>query len=940
VLLAFLATTIVAAFDTHVAAAVAVSEDVPVPGGTAAFARALGFEAPPDRARFIAELARLMYNIPEGRSAAADALLLRFGRAGRGDDAPAAEAGTDADLVPVPLTSALWSDAVFHRRVPPSGLVAAILADRQAALLCHGLAGLDDPTLQFFVEHSASVTHLHQRAAATFAVFAASLHVRDGRVVTPGGDAAVPLWESAVGEKVTRPERFVRELFSRGEGRMAYLYDGIGHLDAPHTAFALGLWIPSTAARADRFTALSVWTEGAYHEWHLKMMPFTRPIYDVATLLMRVRVAADGTPLPPVSRALWAAAFEGAAPPDAGAPASDRPADAAWLAQTIASGDVHQRSARFDQFSFGQHAFAAADDADRADMLIALRAFGRYRMLMLTLDRLGISKPSVYVAAVRHAGRLAALDRHRGFTALAQFQGTLALVARMLRARTIDPPKAEALVASLVALPVSDDGYGGGVLEWIGHELRPMSPAADDVESGVIAQLAGMPAAAGAPISVTWEGQRYHLDLAAAEDRRLHRIRRKQGGPPLDLALDLEAIARRLRAESATASDIAAGTAALKGALAAFPPRSKSDPPIVAAGLDAPRDPHDVIARVIEELGRLDKARDTKKAAHIAEPLALVAEAVAAEALLSMAYAVDLGDPDGTVLLAGNVALRHDFGFGISDPETRARTAWSLPKQEVAPGVPWHVSGSALGLDVGLASLTLRRVDTGRVSDAPRLTSNERQTFAVSVALMNPFALADADRDAIADAIERGAARVAALTPQSFELVANESALDGWRRRAAMWSMAHDSSRISSMFSLTELLYLGGGPPPAGLDAWGMAAHLSAGCLCTHLVAPGGWWNLTGRPQLGLLATTVADLHLHVAVTLRDLGLPAGIARHVLGAAVQDYIDEVRPSDNEDWLTLVRAAQGVPRDRIEDYVAAITADGPLVPDTPPGPPGR
>ena len=60
----------------------------------------------------------------------------------------------------------------------------------------------------------------------------------------------------------------------------------------------------------------------------------------------------------------------------------------------------------------------------------------------------------------------------------------------------------------------------------------------------------------------------------------------------------------------------------------------------------------------------------------------------------------------------------------------------------------------------------------------------------------------------------------------------------------------------------------------------------------------------------------------------------------MLSAAVQDYIDEVRPSDNEDWLTLVRAAQRVPRDRTEDYVAAITADGPLVPDTPPGSPGR
>jgi hypothetical protein len=671
------------------------------------------------------------------------------------------------------------------------------------------------------------------------------------------------------------------------------------------------------------------------------MMPFTRPIYDVASLLMRVRVAADGAPLPPVSRTLWAAAFEGAGVPDAGGkPASDEPADAAWLAQTIASGDVHQRSARFDQFSFGQHAFAAASDADRADVLVALRAFGRYRMLMVTLDRLGISRPSVYAAAARHAGRLASLDRHRGFTALAQFQGALALVARMMRARSIDLPKAEALVESLVALPVNDDGYGGNILEWIGHELRPMSPAADDVESGVIAQLAGIRAGAAAPISVTWEGQQYHLDLAAAEDRRLHRIRRKQGGLPLDLALDLEAIARKLGADSVTASDIAAGTAALKKVFAAFPPRSKSEPPIVAAGLEAQRDPHAVIARMIDELGRLDRAKDAKKATHIAGPLALVAEAVAAEALLSMAYAVDLGDPDGTVLLAGNVALRHDFGFGISDSETRARAAWSLPKQEVAPGVPWHVSGSALGLDVALASLTLRRVDTGRVGDAPRLTSNERHTFAVSVALMDPFALADADRDAIADAIARGAARVAALTPESFEAVANESVLDGWRRRAAMWSMAHDASRIPSLFSLTELLYLGGGPPPAGLDAWGMAAHVSAGCLCTRLAAPGGWWNLTGRPQLGLLATTVADLHLHVAVMLRELGLPAAIARHVLTAAVQDYIDEVRPSDNEDWLTLVRAARRVPRERIEDYVAAITADGPLVPDTPPAPPGR
>ena len=69
-----------------------------------------------------------------------------------------------------------------------------------------------------------------------------------------------------------------------------------------------------------------------------------------------------------------------------------------------------------------------------------------------------------------------------------------------------------------------------------------------------------------------------------------------------------------------------------------------------------------------------------------------------------------------------------------------------------------------------------------------------------------------------------------------------------------------------------------------------------------------------------------------MALVLRDLGLPAALTPYVLSAAVQDYIDEVRPADDDDWLTLVRAAQAIPRERIEDYVAAATAGGPLVPD--------
>ena len=83
-----------------------------------------------------------------------------------------------------------------------------------------------------------------------------------------------------------------------------------------------------------------------------------------------------------------------------------------------------------------------------------------------------------------------------------------------------------------------------------------------------------------------------------------------------------------------------------------------------------------------------------------------------------------------------------------------------------------------------------------------------------------------------------------------------------------------------------------------------------------------------------LPATLVADLPLRVAVMLHNLHLPAVLAKPALAAAMQDFIDSVNPTDGNDWLTLARAAQTVGRERFEDYIAAATADGPLLPDMP------
>jgi len=107
----------------------------------------------------------------------------------------------------------------------------------------------------------------------------------------------------------------------------------------------------------------------------------------------------------------------------------------------------------------------------------------------------------------------------------------------------------------------------------------------------------------------------------------------------------------------------------------------------------------------------------------------------------------------------------------------------------------------------------------------------------------------------------------------------------------------------------------------------------STGCVCTRMPSPGRLPLFLGRRQIGLLAAAVPDLNLHVARMLARLQLPAPLAKFVLSAAVQDFIDEVRATDPDDWLSLIRGAGAVPRDRIEDYVAAAAADGPLVPDS-------
>jgi hypothetical protein len=848
--------------------------------------------------------------------------------------------GLPVDTVPLPLSAALWSEVILERKVPANELLAAILGDDRATLLCYGLAGLDDPTLEYLAANPPVLRTLYERAAV-FAAFGSHLVVRDGRVVTPGevhGEQARIIWEDLVEARATDPGRFIASLFERRAGRLAYLYDLAAELDPARAAFVLHLWIQDPALSIERNRALVEALSSAYQEWPSTERPFVRPLHEFGSLVMSIAVNPDGSPRHPSWRWLWELAFESQ---DLQADPTrfretDRPGsfDPAWLAETVAMTDVRTRGERLMQVAFAFRVFDGAAMPDD-DLLVALRAFVGYRTLALGLEQMGVRRPALYAVAARRAEALTRLEAGRAYVALSQFQGALALLVRLARTASIEPARLDALLTTLCQIPITSDGrLAGGIAEWLRTELLADQGDAD-AEHNLLTMLAGP--APETPRTIDWEGGKYRFDLAAAEVERLRRARRRQGGYSLDAALQLFSTARSLSAATIDLDGVKRGAAAverLQKLLPRKPPVAPSE--VVPGGASGLRDPYDLLEQAREDLSRLSRPRDAERAGDAARLLLEAVDIVMGEVLSSLAYALTIGNPDGPTLLGGDVARRHDFGIGSRVPGVRAARPWAQPEQHYDPGVPWHVTGSLVGLDVALASLSLKRLEGDGLFAPPVLGSNDRETFARTVALMNPYALEDGGRDRIATAIARGQQRLTqARTVEELDSLADAVRMDGWRRRALRWTAANDAGRKSSLLSLIELFVLGGGDLEAA-HAWGSAMTPVWGCFCTRLQPPNAWRFATGRPQVGVLGSSMPDLMLHVAAGLQELDLPAGLARSVLSTAAQQFVDTVRPNDGNDWLSLVRGVQEISRERLEDFVAAAAAvGGPLVPvDTP------
>ena len=839
----------------------AVRASVPLPAPAAQLAETLNLPSP-DRSRIVLDVVRLVFDSPDGHDAGDGRLRARLNGL--------LASKIRGELAPLPLDPSIWRDTLLQQQLPDDQILAAVLSDRRTALLYHGLSALDDETLAWLGPDRDLLADLLEEHSGTFAAFARSIRVKGGRVQVPGGESAEALWAEVVGVSPAQPSDFVRRLFSKDEGHLAFFYDSIAQLNESSRRFALA------GGRADRVRALEQQFERMTVELRPRERPFFRPFVDPSLTLSTIEVTPDGVPVGPIARGLWEPIFKSEergeqALKDAPLPRNfdSAPLDAAWIVSRIHKQSSISARRRLDTLLFAQRVFRNTAAADAAAVATALRGVLFFPALMLTLERAGVQSPAVYAAAAVRANALNSIgDAAARQVAVTQFQASLGIVERMVRMSGLTPQAGSAAIAALIAIDFADGNGAERVSSWIVERLNPsVARPGDDssIEATVLAGMAGWKAGGSTP-TVEWEGRQYRVNAAEGEFGRLRRVRSRQGGPSLD--------------------DVIAPRGATNG-----------------------------------DSGRNDNQRRERGKA-------------LAQVLTSIVYAAYLGDPAGTALAASNVALRHDLAL-----DTGARpnplAAWRIATEAFGGPGGWMLRGSLLALDVPLSRFALRRLDDTVMPPAPRLTSNERHTAALTVALMRPHVLTDEGRDQIAATLERGRQRLAALAshPADIAEVARSAGLSEWRRQNLAWILAHEPERLNEQLAPLELFWLGmrSDADVERFHEWGAAALPVAGCLCLQMPARMPWETLTGRPSAGILATQGADVGLRVAEALAELKLPAALAAGIAAYAMNDVLEATQPAYFDDWSQFGRAALTLSPDRVADYVAALTSGGALLP---------
>ena len=174
-------------------------------------------------------------------------------------------------------------------------------------------------------------------------------------------------------------------------------------------------------------------------------------------------------------------------------PIDPTPIDAVWLVSRIHKVPVDVGRRRLETFLFAQRVFPTLDSPDPL-VSNALAAYGAFPSLLVTLERAGVTSAATMHAAVVRAAAISDIgdDQARTLT-LQQFQASLGILDRIVRAGSLSKSDADGLVSRLAAIEYSKGSYAPRLAAWIQKDLLAKLPVVHER----LARRAGGHAACG-----------------------------------------------------------------------------------------------------------------------------------------------------------------------------------------------------------------------------------------------------------------------------------------------------------------------------------------------------------------------------------------------------------------------------------------------------------
>ena len=211
------------------------------------------------------------------------------------------------ETVPAPLTAADWARFAFAKALPADQLFAALLRDRNAALIAAALGALDDGTVQYLRGNPHVLDRL-LRPRRDRVRLRLSAPDRERPRPHAGGRSR----GGAVGARRREQHRRSRSLRRqpvRPQQRPARLPVLRGRQSRRAACRVRHGRLAARRGAIGAVPALAAAVQGAYSSWNIDERPSQRMAYDVAMLLATIRVGPDGAPHPPAWRQLWERAF-------------------------------------------------------------------------------------------------------------------------------------------------------------------------------------------------------------------------------------------------------------------------------------------------------------------------------------------------------------------------------------------------------------------------------------------------------------------------------------------------------------------------------------------------------------------------------------------------------------------------------------------------------